>query len=48
MRRFASYGSIDTAAHYYSPRQRLLERGYIPVAGGMQVRMRHHFKGYKG
>jgi hypothetical protein len=33
MRRFSSYGPIDTAVHYYAPREKLIERAYTQLMG---------------
>jgi hypothetical protein len=33
MRRFSSYGPIDTEAHYYTPRKKLIERAYTQLMG---------------
>lgn len=43
MRKFSSYGPVDTRLHYYAPRQALIERAYTqlvgedPLAGGHYV-----------
>lgn len=33
MRRFSSYGPIDTEVHYYTPRKELIERAYTQLMG---------------
>lgn len=33
MRKFSSYGPIDTELHYYAPRTELLDRAYLQVVG---------------
>jgi hypothetical protein len=33
MRRFFSYGPIDTEEHYYSPRKELIENAYNQLLG---------------
>jgi len=33
MRRFNSYGSIDTEEHYYAPRKELIEKAYTQLVG---------------
>ncbi|MBM4459845.1 MAG: ATP-binding protein [Chloroflexi bacterium] len=33
MRKFSSYGPVDTRQHYYAPRQALIERAYIQMVG---------------
>ncbi len=33
MRKFSSYGPVDTRLHYYAPRQALIERAYTQMVG---------------
>ena len=33
MRKFSSYGPVDTDLHYYAPRQALIERAYTQMIG---------------
>jgi len=33
MRKFSSYGPIDTARHFYVPRQQLLSKAYTQLLG---------------
>lgn len=41
MRRFSSYGPIDTASHYYAPREKLIERTYTQLMGENPMRGGH-------
>ena len=33
MKRFSSYGPIDTDLHYYAPRKELIDKAYTRVVG---------------
>lgn len=41
MRRFSSYGPIDTESHYYAPREKLVERTYTQLMGENPMRGGH-------
>ncbi len=43
MRRFHSYGSIDTEEHYYAPRTELIERAYTQLVGYNPAKGGHYF-----
>ena len=43
MRRFSSYGPVDTAQHYYVPREALIERAYSQLLGHNPQRGGHYF-----
>ena len=43
MRRFHSYGSIDTEEHYYAPRQELIEKAYTQLIGYNPQKGGHYF-----
>jgi len=43
MRRFSSYGPIDTEEHYYAPRQTLIEKAYSQLVGENPVKGGHYF-----
>jgi hypothetical protein len=43
MRRFHSYGSIDTEEHYYAPRQELIETAYTQLIGYNPQKGGHYF-----
>lgn len=34
MRKFSSYGPVDTDLHYYVPREALIEQAYTRLVGG--------------
>ncbi len=42
MRRFSSYGPIDTDAHYYAPRKELVERAYSRLVGDNRDKGGHY------
>ncbi len=42
MRRFSSYGPIDTEVHYYAPRKKLIERAYTQLMGENPGRGGHY------
>jgi hypothetical protein len=43
MRRFHSYGSIDTEEHYYAPRKELIEKTYTQLIGYNPQKGGHYF-----
>lgn len=43
MRRFHSYGSIDTEEHYYAPRKELIEIAYTQLIGYNPKKSGHYF-----
>ncbi len=43
MRRFSSYGPVDTVQHYYVPRETLIERAYSQLMGHNPRRGGHYF-----
>jgi hypothetical protein len=43
MRRFHSYGSIDTEEHYYAPRKELIEKAYTQLIGYNPQKGGHYF-----
>lgn len=43
MRRFSSYGPIDTDLNYYVPRRELVEKGYTQLVGETPLKGGHYF-----
>jgi len=43
MRRFSSYGPIDTEVYYYAPRKELIEKGYTQFIGENPGKGGHYF-----
>jgi hypothetical protein len=43
MRRFTSYGPIDTEQHYYVPREASIEKAYNQLTGYNPRRGGHYF-----
>jgi len=42
MRKFSSYGPVDTDLHYYAPRQELIKRAYIQLTGENPEKSGHY------
>ncbi|MCP4216223.1 MAG: AAA family ATPase [bacterium] len=42
MRRFSSYGPIDTELHYFAPRQELIDKTYSQLIGGNATKGGHY------
>ncbi len=42
MRKFSSYGSVDTESHYYTPRKKLLELAYTQLIGEIPDKGGHY------
>ncbi len=42
MRRFSSYGPIDTELHYYVPREKLIEKAYTRLVGEVPEKEGHY------
>jgi hypothetical protein len=43
MRRFSSYGPVNTKLHYYAPRKELIEKGYRSLIGEEPTEGGHYF-----
>jgi len=42
MRRFSSYGPVDTEEHYYAPRKELIEKAFIQLLGDNPGKSGHY------
>ncbi|MCP4149278.1 MAG: hypothetical protein GY757_16135 [bacterium] len=45
MRRFSSYGPIDTDMHYYAPRKEICDRTYSQLVGENPDKSGHYITG---